>query len=151
MKRYTVFSLLVLASLLSAAALGCTPSTVAPEDATLIIVSDGRDNELSYSDIKTMSSTNVEVGGVTYVGVTIAGLLADVGVDAGEVAGITAIASDGFSATYEPELFLGEQTIVAYATADGALPADEQPFRMVLPDQPGRMNVRMLARIEVSR
>ncbi len=77
-------------------------------------------------------------------------LLQDAGFDLEEITEVTAIAADEFSAAYERELFSAPDTIVAYGTEEGDLAQDEQPLRMVLPEQPGRMNVRMLARIEVS-
>jgi hypothetical protein len=60
---------------------------------------------------------------------------------------VKATAVDGFSANYEPALFNKEDTLVAYARADGPLAEDEGPFRMVLPDQEGKLNPRQLVEI----
>jgi hypothetical protein len=40
-----------------------------------------------------------------------------------------------------------EDTLVAYARVDGPLGEDEGSFRMVLPDQEGKMNPRELVEI----
>ena len=43
--------------------------------------------------------------------------------------------------------FSREDTLVAYARVDGPLAEDEGAFRMVLPDQEGKMNPRQLVEI----
>ena len=50
-------------------------------------------------------------------------------------------------ANYDASLYAKEDTIVAYATADGAMIADDGIFRMVLPDAEGKLNVRQLVEI----
>ena len=135
----------ILALLLAA----CGGPEAISENATLTVVV--AENETSYSraDLEALGETNVDADGNTYVGVPLSVLLEDAGLDPAQVDTVSAVASDGFSASYERDMALDAQTIVAYATSDGDLANDEQPFRMVLPDQPGRMNVRMLSRIEV--
>jgi hypothetical protein len=61
------------------------------------------------------------------------------------------IASDGFSVNYDPALFQREDVIVAYQTADSVLAAEDGSFRMVLPGEEGKLNVRMLAEIQVTQ
>jgi hypothetical protein len=76
-------------------------------------------------------------------------LLQDAGCDPQAAKGVKAIASDGFTVNYGPDLFLLPNTLVAYAQVDGPLSADDGTFRMVLPDQEGKLNVRMLATLQV--
>jgi len=49
---------------------------------------------------------------------------------------------------YDPSLFLADDTLVAYARADGPLADDEGTFRMVVPDQGGKLNTRMLVEVD---
>jgi hypothetical protein len=45
---------------------------------------------------------------------------------------------------------LKDNVLVAYALADGSpLTADDGSFRMVLPDEEGKLNVRMLAALQI--
>jgi len=75
-------------------------------------------------------------------------LLTDAGIDAQSLKALKAIASDGYSVNYEPALFLREDVILAYAKADGPLDGDDGAFRMVLPGEEGKLNVRMIVEIQ---
>jgi hypothetical protein len=88
---------------------------------------------------------------VTYKGVALPMLLQDAGLDPQVLKAVKAVAADGYSVNYDASLFQRQDVLVAYATADGALTADDGMFRMVLPGQEGKMNVRMLTEIQVSR
>jgi hypothetical protein len=57
------------------------------------------------------------------------------------------VASDGFTANYESALYSREDTLVAYATVDGPFGEEDGNFRMVLPDQGGKLNPRQLVEI----
>jgi DMSO/TMAO reductase YedYZ molybdopterin-dependent catalytic subunit len=149
MKHKTVI-FIVLLFLLSSALIACGGQQSVAEDATLIVVAGESETSYTRADLEALSPSSVEAEGNDYVGVALADLLRDAGVDPEQLSKVIAVASDDFSADYEADLFLSPQTIVAYGADGGDLPGDEQPFRMVVPDQPGRMNVRMLARIEVS-
>jgi len=81
------------------------------------------------------------------VGVPLTVLLQDAGIDPAALKIVKAVAVDGFSANYESALFAREDTLVAYARADGPLGDDEGSFRMVLPDQEGKLNPRELVEI----
>jgi DMSO/TMAO reductase YedYZ molybdopterin-dependent catalytic subunit len=81
------------------------------------------------------------------VGVTLTALLADAGIDSASLTAVKAVAGDGFTANYDSSLYAREDTIVAYARVDAPLGEDEGTFRMVLPDQEGKMNPRQLAEI----
>lgn len=149
MKRYTLILITILTLILATALIGCGAPQPAAQDATLTVIYGESETTYSHSDLQEVGHTTIEAGGVTYVGVPLNDLLQHAGIDdPAALSEVTTVASDGFSAAYAPDLFLSPQTIVAYATTQGDLANDEQPFRMVLPDQPGRMNVRMLARIE---
>jgi DMSO/TMAO reductase YedYZ molybdopterin-dependent catalytic subunit len=87
---------------------------------------------------------------VEYTGVALKDLLEQAGYDPAVVNAVQAIASDGYSVKYGQDLAMLDNTLVAYAQADGPLSADDGTFRMVLPDQEGKMNVRMLAEIHVN-
>ena|SRR5690554_3103045 len=146
-RTLTTILFLFLAAIIAA----CSPSQPADPDATLAVTAGDSEAVYSPNDLANINNVTVEAEGTTYVGVPLSDLLQHAGVDdPATLSQVTAVASDGFSADYEPALFLEPQTIVAYATTEGDLANDEQPFRMVLPDQPGRMNVRMLARIEAA-
>jgi hypothetical protein len=66
------------------------------------------------------------------------------------VSAVQAVASDGYSINYDRDLAMLENTLVAYGQAGGPLTADDGTFRMVLPDQEGKMNVRMLSELHVN-
>ncbi len=84
---------------------------------------------------------------MTYVGVTLTALLADAGIDSALLTAVKAVAVDGFTANYDSSLYANADTIVAYARVDGPLADDEGPFRMVLPNEDGKMNARQLVEI----
>ena len=69
--------------------------------------------------------------------------------DPAQVKAIKAVATDGFTVNYDMSQVLADDVIVAYATADGELSADDGSFRMVLPNAEGKLNVRMLAELQV--
>ncbi len=145
MKR-TLLALLLLSFILLLAACGGTGTDEIPPQLTVI----GGPAEKVYTldDLRDLPASTVEVEGGVYSGVILADLLQDAGIEVGAVGSVTAVASDDFSATYDPDLFSRPDTIVAYELDGGQLLAEEQPFRMVLPGQPGRLNVRMLVRLE---
>ncbi|HSM57013.1 MAG TPA: molybdopterin-dependent oxidoreductase [Candidatus Sulfomarinibacteraceae bacterium] len=142
MKRLLlIFALLSLVVVLPA----CGSETADQGDITPLAVVTG-DSEVSYTVQQLQALPAETVDG--YTGVTLAELLQHAGIDPTPLSSVNAIASDGFSATYEPDLIMAPDTLVAYGHDGGDLPADEQPLRMVLPEQPGRLNVRMLVRLE---
>ncbi len=98
-------------------------------------------------DLKALGEVQATFKGVTYVGVTLTALLQDAGIDPTNLTAVKAVAGDGFSANYDSSLYAREDTIVAYATVDGPMTADDGIFRMVLPEAEGKMNVRQLVEI----
>jgi DMSO/TMAO reductase YedYZ molybdopterin-dependent catalytic subunit len=111
-------------------------------------VSDGKtEKNYTAADLKALGEAQADFNGVTYVGVPLTVLLQDAGIDPAALKIVKAVAVDGFSANYESALFAREDTLVAYARADGPLGEDEGSFRMVLPDQEGKLNPRELVEI----
>ena len=142
MKR---FLLLVL---IFALALGaCAPMAQEPA-ANILKVSNGTiEKTYTADDLKALGEVQSTFKDVTYVGVTLTALLAGAGIDTASLTAVKAVASDGFTVNYDSSLYAREDTIVAYARADGPLGDDEGSFRMVLPDQEGKMNPRQLTEI----
>ncbi len=70
--------------------------------------------------------------------------------DPGAVKAFKAVAADGYAVNYDPAQFLKENVLVAYALADGSpMSAEDGDFRMVLPDEEGKLNVRMLTELQI--
>lgn len=142
MKRFLLVTL-VLALALTACA-SQSQNAAAP----VLKVSDGT-VEKSYSadDLKALGASQADFKGVTYLGVRLTVLLEDAGIDPAALTVVKAVAADGFTANYESALYSREDTLVAYATLDGPLSEEDGAFRMVLPDQEGKMNPRQLVEI----
>ncbi|NCD20600.1 MAG: hypothetical protein EOL89_11605, partial [Actinobacteria bacterium] len=88
--------------------------------------------------------------GAAYVGVPVEDLVADAGFDPAAVKAVKAVASDGFSVNYDPEQVFADGVVVAYALPDGDMSSEDGTFRMVLPGQEGKLNVRMLTELQVT-
>jgi len=99
-------------------------------------------------DLKAMEAAQASDKGVGYVGVLLKVLLQDAGIDPSTLSAVKAVASDGFTANYDPSIFMADDVLVAYARADGPLADDEGTFRMVVPNQGGKLNPRMLVEID---
>ena len=142
MKRFLLLGLIFALALAA-----CTPK--AQEPATNVLkVSDGTvEKTYTADDLKALGEVQSTFKGVTYVGVTLTALLADAGIDSASLTAVKAVASDGFTVNYDSSLYAREDTIVAYARVNAPLGEDEGTFRMVLPDQEGKMNPRQLAEI----
>ncbi len=146
MKQFTLLSALLLALLL-----GCTQAEPAAPSASLLI-SDG-ESEQSYTvdDLQALGAQEATFREVAYKGVPLAALLKDAGYDAGAIKAVKATAVDGFSVNYDPDLVNLPDTLVAYAQVDGPLGEEDGTFRMVLPDQEGKLNPRDLVELTVYR
>jgi hypothetical protein len=101
------------------------------------------------ADLEEMPQVESTFNEVSYIGVPVAELLKAAGYDLNSLQAVKAIASDGYTVNYEISQLAHENVIVAYAQVDGALSADDGDFRMVLPDEEGSMNLRMLMEIQV--
>lgn len=138
MKRFLLITLLIALALTA-----CAPKAEESASPVLKVA----DKTYTADDLKALGESQADFKGVTYVGVPLTVLLKDAGIDPTAVTIVKAVASDGFAANYESTLFNREDTLVAYARADGPLGKDEGTFRMVLPDQEGKMNPRDLVEI----
>jgi hypothetical protein len=142
MKRFLLLGLIFALALAA-----CAPKAQEPA-ANVLKVSNGIvEKTYTADDLKALGEVQAAFKGVTYVGVTLTALLADAGIDSASLTAVKAVASDGFTVNYDSSLYAREDTIVAYARVDAPLGEDEGAFRMVLPDQEGKMNPRQLAEI----
>lgn len=142
MKRFLLF---VLVGVLALTA--CAPKAQEPA-ATVLKVSDGTiEKTYTADDLKALSEIQATFQDVTYVGVPLTVLLQDAGIDTTALTAVKAVAMDGFTANYDASLYAREDTLVAYARMDAPLTDDEAPFRMVLPNEGGKMNPRQLIEI----
>jgi hypothetical protein len=141
---------LILAALLAGLLAGCSQETTDPGD--VLIVTDGA-SEQSYSvdDLEALGAEEAAFRDISYIGVPLGLLLEDAGFDPVGVSAVKATATDGFSANYDPGLVNRPDTLVAYAQADGPLAEEDGKFRMVLPDQEGKLNPRDLVELRVYR
>jgi DMSO/TMAO reductase YedYZ molybdopterin-dependent catalytic subunit len=144
MKRFLFVVMLFLFALTA-----CAPKAQQPA-APVLKISDGTiEKTYTVENLKTLGESQATDKDVTYVGVPLSVLLEDAGINPAAITIVKAVAVDGFSANYESALFMREDTLVAYARVDGALAEDEGTFRMVLPDQGGKLNPRELVEIIV--
>ena len=118
---------------------------------TLVLKAGEAEQTFTLEALQELPQTTVSLDGTDYVGVTLPALLDAAGIDGSEVSGINAVATDGFAASYEPALFQREDVILAYGLAGGAMAPEDGGLRMVVPGEAGRLNVRMVAEIEVVR
>ena len=143
--KKTITFILILGFVLAACISGSEGTTE-----NILTIGEG-DNQKQYTieDLKALPQAEAVFIDTGYVGVSLAALLTDAGYAAQSLTAVKAIASDGYSVNYEPALFLREDVLVAYAQADGPLAEDDGAFRMVLPGEEGKLNLRMLVEIEV--
>ncbi len=142
MKRFFIITLILSLTLMACAS--------QPKESTspVLKVSDGNvEKTYTVDDLKALGESQADFKGVTYVGVQLTVLLEDAGIDSTALTAVKAVASDGFTANYESALYSREDTLVAYATVNGPLGEEDGNFRMVLPDQEGKLNPRELVEI----
>ena len=141
-----ITAMLVLAACAPAAEQSAEPVT---EAALLVTVGDTQES-FNAEGLEALPSTEATFKDVAYKGVTVSALLDSLSVDAGSVKAVKAIASDGYAVNYDPAQVLKDNVIVAYALADGSpMSTDDGNFRMVLPDEEGKLNPRMLAELQI--
>jgi hypothetical protein len=143
MKR-TLFVILVLALALAA----CAPKVAAPSGSDLKVTDGTIVKTYTVDTLKVLGAVQASDKGVAYIGVPLKVLLQDAGIDPTQLSAVKAVASDGFTSNYDSTQFLADDMLVAYARADGPLTADEGVFRIVLPDQGGKLNPRLLVEID---
>ena len=143
MKRI-LFVILVLALTLAA----CAPKQTVSSGAVLKVTNGTLEKTYTVDDLKALGAAQASDKGVGYVGVPLKVLLQDAGIDPSTLSAVKAVASDGFTVNYDSSVFMADDVLVAYARADGPLADEEGTFRMVVPDQGGKMNPRMLVEID---
>lgn len=144
MKRM-LYIILFLALMLSA----CAQNEPASPGETLTVSGGAIEKSYTAETLRELGEAQAVFRDVIYLGVPLFILLQDAGFDPSAIKAVKAVAADGFSANYEAALFTKEDTLVSFARADGPLVEDEGPFRMVLPDQEGKLNPRQIAEIVV--
>ena len=133
---------------------GCSPQETAvpqsniPDDDVLTVSFGETERSYTRADLEALGAVEVDNGEAVYIGVPLKTLLEDAGIDLTSITTVKAIAIDGFSSTYDSSILLAENTLVAYAKADGPLAPNEGNFRMVAPGQAGSLNARLLIRLE---
>jgi hypothetical protein len=138
--------------LLSACAAPATPAAQGDAPAagqSLVVSGDGVTKAFTRADLEALTVTQAAFKDVTYKGVAVSALVQAAGFDPAQVKAIKAVAVDGFTVNYDPSQVLVDGVIVAYARADGDLAEEDGAFRMVLPGAEGKLNVRMLAELQV--
>lgn len=141
---------LMLALLLTACAPATGESADAPVVTALLVSMGGSQQSFSLEDLQALPSGEASFNDVAYKGVMVSALLEAVGVNPDDVKALEAVAADGYSVNYDPAQVLKDNVLVAYALADGGpLSADDGSFRMVLPDEEGKLNLRMLAELQI--
>lgn len=152
MKRLLI-SILVLSITLLSACASANPTedqnTSSESNPTLVISGGETSKSYTRSDLEALPATQAAFKDVTYVGVTIAALLEDAGIDPTQVKAVKAVASDGYSLNYDISQLLADDIILAYARADGDLAEEDGAFRMVLPGAEGKLNARMLVELQI--
>ncbi|OGO19312.1 MAG: hypothetical protein A2Z14_01210 [Chloroflexi bacterium RBG_16_48_8] len=147
--KSTLIKLVLLALLLTACSSGGTTSE---DEGVLLRVTDGTtEKSFSVADLEKLPVTESTFNEVTYVGVALSTILEEAGFSSGDLSAVKATASDGYSVSYDSGLFTREDVIVAYATADGSLTEDDGTFRMVLPGEEGKLNLRFLTELKVTQ
>lgn len=142
MKRFLLVIFILVLALTA-----CASQTQEAVDPVLKVSDGNVEKTYTADDLKSLGESQADFKGLTYVGVSLTVLLADAGIDATALTAVKAVASDGFTANYESALYSREDTLVAYATVDGPLSEEDGFFRMVLPNEEGKLNPRQLVEI----
>lgn len=146
MKKLVVLSLVLIVLLVSCAAGG---ETAVSTDTPVLTVGDGQTQKTyTAADLEELAPAEASFKDVTYTGVLLTTLLEDSGFPVSSLKAVKAVASDGYSVNYDLAQIQKDDVIVAYAQADGPLAEEDGAFRMVLPEEEGKLNVRMLVEIQ---
>lgn len=128
----------------------CTPDTTVDEAAANANELTIGDKTYTVADLEALPASEATFNQITYRGVAITALLEDAGYSIDNLSSLKAVAADGYSANYAPAQIDKADVIVAYALTDGPMTEEDGIFRMVLPDEEGNVNVRMLVELEVT-
>jgi hypothetical protein len=116
----------------------------------ILTLSDGTTTKMyTLSDLQALGASQASFNEVAYIGVVLSDLLVDAGFNPGDIRAVKVTAVDNYSVNYEAEIFTRADVLVAYERVDGPLIDDELPFRMVIPDGEGKINVRQIIDILV--
>lgn len=143
--RHSFLLLLVLSFFI----VSCSDDEPAPVGSLLLVTDGEAEKTYSVEDLEGMETHQAAFGEVSYLGVKLSALIRDAGYDPDSVSAVKATAQDGFTVNYDPDLVNKDDTLVAYAIVDGPLTEDDGIFRMVLPDQEGKLNPRHLVELRV--
>jgi hypothetical protein len=145
-----LFTLIAVLLVLAACAPAAGQGAEVPAKATLLVKVGDSQKSFSVEDLGALPASESSFKDVAYKGVTVSALLEAVSVDPVSVKAVKAVASDGFAVNYDPGQVLKDNVLVAYQLADGSpMSADDGNFRMVLPDEEGKLNPRMLVELQI--
>ncbi len=144
-------NLLVLTLILTLILLGCASGeeTTTTSDAPTLTVGDGqRQKTYTAGELQALPQAEASFKDIAYIGIPVTALLEDSGFILNDLRAIKATASDGYSVNYDLAQIQKTDVIVAYAQVDGPLAEEDGAFRMVLPEEEGKLNIRMLVDIQ---
>ena len=148
--KKTLFVLIAAMLVLAACAPAAEQSAEPVTEAALLVTVGDTQKSFSAEDLGALPASEATFKDVAYKGVTVSNLLEALAVDPNSVKAVKAVASDGYAVNYDPGQVIKDNVIVAYGLADGSpLTADDGDFRMVLPDEEGKLNARMLVELQV--
>ena len=144
-----LFTLLIMVTLVGCGA-SATQDKATVQETVLTIINGDNQQIYTINDLKTLPSMVSSFNDIDYMGVSVIFLLKEAGVNINEISAVKAVATDGYSINYEPAQLLPDDVLVAYSLADGgSMASDEGKFRMVLPDQEGNQNLRLLYKLVI--
>lgn len=150
MKRLSFLTILLIAAFVLAGCAGSEAPAGSDSAEPRLVVSGGEISKTyTRSDLQTLPASQATFKGVAYTGLTVSALLEEAGFDLAAIKALKAVAADGYSVNYDAAQVLAEDIIVAYATVDGELSAEDGDFRMVIPEADGKLNLRMLTELQV--
>jgi hypothetical protein len=148
--RKQLLTLIIFMLLMAACGSAGGQDSGAPGGGLLLLTAGEDQQSFSAEDLGALPASEASFNEVAYKGVTILALLEAVGIQPAQIRAIKAVAADGYSVNYDPGQVLKDSVIVAYALADGGkMSADDGNFRMVLPDDEGNLNLRMLVELQI--
>ena len=102
----------------------------------------------TQADLAALPAAQATFKDVVYTGIPVTALMEDAGYATSDLKAVKAVAADGYTVNYDLSQIEKPNVIVSYAQADGPLTEEDGQFRMVLPDEEGKMNVRMLVELQ---
>lgn len=128
----------------------CGTGNIEGEGIETLVVKNGEEEAIyTVADLQKIGEVEEEFLGETYLGVPLRDLLTSSGIELDTIKSVKAVAGDGYSVLYDNTLFLRTDVLVAYAKLGESLSPDDGTFRMVLPGEEGKLNLRMLVEIAV--